>query len=385
MKLCYFDAFAGIAGDMSVGALLDAGADAEALLDGLRSLGTEATYRIEKTKRKGITATKFHVHANDPKKHRHLHHIVDLIAKSGMPEKARQTAVAIFEKLGAAEAEVHGTSIQKVHFHEVGAVDSIADICGVALGLDLLGIEEVAASPVNTGSGTANTEHGILPVPTPATAHLLRGKPVYARGPAMELTTPTGAAVLSTLAREFGPPPAMKLDAVGYGAGDRDFQEHANVLRVLIGHIESAVEATTVSVIEANIDDSTPELLGYAMDRLFASGALDVTLSPLQMKKNRPGVLLRVVARVEDRDALTGVVLAETSTLGLRIYSAERRVQARRMVEVTTPHGTVRIKVAANGGFAPEYEDCRQAAERTGKPLKEIFAEASAAYLRTQQ
>jgi uncharacterized protein (DUF111 family) len=201
----------------------------------------------------------------------------------------------------------------------------------------------------------------------------------------MELTTPTGAAVLSTLAREFGPPPAMKLEAVGYGAGDRDFQEHANVLRVMVGQTESAVEATTVSVIEANIDDSTPELLGYAMDRLFASGALDVTLSPLQMKKNRPGVLLRVVARVEDRDALAGVVLAETSTLGLRITAAERRVQARRTVEVTTPHGTVRIKVAANGGFAPEFEDCRQAAERTGKPLKEIFAEASAAYLRTQQ
>lgn len=385
MKLCYFDAFSGIAGDMTVGALIDAGADANVVIDHLRSLGTEASYEVEKTKRRGIAATKFRVTANDPKKHRHLHHITDMIDKSGLPAQAKHTAQRIFEELAKAEAQVHGSDIQKVHFHEVGAVDSIADICGTAIALNLLAIEQVASSAVNTGSGTANTEHGVLPVPTPATALLLRDRPIYARGPAMELTTPTGAAILAAMAQTFGPPPPMKVTAIGYGAGDRDFKEHANVLRVMIGDIEHVAEATAVSVIEANIDDSTPEVLGYAMERLFDGGALDVTLSPLMMKKNRPGTLLRVIARPGDRESLAELVLRETSTLGLRVYEAERRVQPREFVDVTTAHGSVKMKVATNGGFAPEFEDCRRLATETGIPLRQIVAEATSAYLQNKK
>jgi pyridinium-3,5-bisthiocarboxylic acid mononucleotide nickel chelatase len=272
--------------------------------------------------------------------------------------------------------------VEKVHFHEVGAVDSICDIVGACVALDLLGIGEVYCSPVNTGHGTVNTQHGVLPVPAPATARLLEGKPVYARGPAMELTTPTGAAIVAALARGFGAPPAMTLLASGYGAGDREFPDHANVLRVLTGERSGAKETTTVTVIEANIDDSTPEVLGYAMERLMDQGALDVTLTPLLMKKGRPGTLLRVIAAPEESERLAGVVFAETSTLGVRQYPAERRVQARSVIEVETPHGKVRVKVSASGAFAPEYEDCRRVAQESGVPLRQVMAEAGFAYLK---
>ncbi|MBM3738787.1 MAG: nickel pincer cofactor biosynthesis protein LarC [Acidobacteria bacterium] len=382
MNICYFDAFAGISGDMTVGALIDAGADPAALTAGLESLGTGASYRVERTKRKGIAAAKFHVDFTDSKKHRHLPHILDMIGGSSMPDRAKQRASDVFRKLGEAEATVHGVPMEKVHFHEVGAIDSISDICGAAIALELLGVDECACSAVNVGSGTVNTQHGVLPVPTPATSLLLRDRPVYARGPAMELTTPTGAAIAATLATRFGPVPAMRIASTGYGAGDRDFSEHANVLRVLIGQASRAAEATVVSVIEANIDDSTPEILGYAMERLFDSGALDVTIEPLLMKKNRPGSLLRVIAPPDLREPLAGLVLAETSTLGVRIYEAERRVQEREIREAVTPWGPVRIKRAANGTFAPEYEDCCKLALATGVPLKQIFAEASHQFLK---
>jgi uncharacterized protein (TIGR00299 family) protein len=227
MNLCYFDAFSGISGDMTVGALIDAGADVRALTEALDSLGTNATFRFEKTKRRGMAASKFSVDAQDEKKHRHLHHIVDMIEKSALSQRARKNALLVFERLAEAEATVHGTEIRKVHFHEVGAVDSIADICGACVALDLLDVEAVATSPVNVGSGTVNTEHGVLPVPAPATAQLLKNRPIYSRGPAMELTTPTGAALVSALSREFGPMPAMSISSIGYGAGDRDFPEHA--------------------------------------------------------------------------------------------------------------------------------------------------------------
>ena len=385
MKLCYFDAFSGVSGDMTVGALIDAGADAAGVIASLDSLGTGAAYRVEKTKRKGIAASKFHVEFTDSKKHRHLPHILDMIEKSTMPARAKQRASAIFQLLGEAEAHVHGAPIEKVHFHEVGAIDSISDICGAAVALELLGVDGCASSAVNVGSGTANTQHGVLPVPTPATARLLLDKPVYARGPALELTTPTGAAILAALATSFGAMPALRIASIGYGAGDRDFPDHANVLRVLIGETARATEATMVAVIEANIDDSTPEVLGYAMERLLEAGALDVTLEPLLMKKNRPGSLLRVIAPPESREALAALVLAETSTLGVRIYDAERRVQERRVQEVATRHGRVRVKVAANGTFAPEYDDCRRAALEASVPIKQVFAEASHEYLKNSR
>jgi uncharacterized protein (TIGR00299 family) protein len=381
MKICYLDAFSGISGDMAVGALMDAGAPAADVLDALRSLDTGARYEVEKTARRGITASKFRVHLDQaPRKHRHLAHILGMIDAAPLGARAKSNAKAVFEKLGHAEANVHGVPIEKVHFHEVGAADSIADIVGACVALDLMGVEEVHVSAINVGSGTVETEHGTLPVPAPATAALLAGMPVYARGPAMELTTPTGAALAATLGSSFGPLPAMRISSIGHGAGDRDFPQHANVLRALIGDRTSVPEATLVSVIEANIDDSSPQVLGYALDRLMEAGALDVSLSPIQMKKNRPGSLLRVIARPEDQERLAQVIFAETSTLGLRMHAAERRVEERRIEEVETPWGKVRGKVSGPGLFAPEYEDCRAIAERTRMPLKEVLAAAAAAY-----
>ncbi len=381
MKICYLDAFSGISGDMTVGALIDAGADTARIVQALESLGTGAKFEIEKTSRRGVAALKFRVIAGESKSHRHLKHVQELIAKSQLSERARQNSNAVFQRLGEAEAKVHGVPVERVHFHEVGAVDSICDILGACAAFDLLGVDAIYCSPLNVGSGTVKTEHGVLPVPAPATAELLAGKPIYARGPSVELTTPTGAAIAVTLATEFGALPPMRLAASGYGAGDRDFPEHANVLRVLIGETTGAAEATTVTVLEANIDDSSPQVLGYAMERLLEAGALDVTLESVLMKKSRQGTLIRVIAKPEDRETLAQMIFAETSTLGLRTYSAERRVQARRIAEVETPHGKVRIKVAGDGSFAPEYEDCRKLAREAGVPLKQILAEANLAYL----
>jgi uncharacterized protein (TIGR00299 family) protein len=383
MKICYLDAFSGISGDMTVGALIDAGAPSTGVLEALEGLGTGAKFSVEKTRRGGVTASKFRVETDGAGKvHRHLSNILELISNAGIGERAKRDASNVFRRLGDAEAQVHGVAVEKVHFHEVGAVDSIADIVGACVALDLLGVEEVRVSAINVGSGTVKTEHGILPVPAPATAALLMGKPIYARGPEMELTTPTGAALVATLASGFGALPPMTIDSMGYGAGDRDFKDHANVLRALIGESGHAPEATLVSVIEANIDDSSPQVLGYALERLMEAGALDASLSPLQMKKNRPGSLLRVIARPEDQEKLAQIVFAETSTLGLRIQAAERRVEERRMVEVETAFGTVRMKVSGHGAFAPEYEDCRAIAARTGTPLQQVITAANEAYVK---
>jgi uncharacterized protein (TIGR00299 family) protein len=379
--LCYLDAFSGISGDMTVGALLDAGAPSAAVIEALESLSTGARFEVEKTKRSGLAASKFKVHLpSEPQKHRHLSHIFALIDRSAISSRAKHNANAIFQKLAAAEAQVHGVPIEKVHFHEVGAADSIADIVGACVALDLLNVDEVHSSAINVGSGTVMTEHGVLPVPAPATANLLAGKPIYARGPALELTTPTGAAIAATLSSAFGPLPPMRIMSIGHGAGDRDFKESPNVLRVLIGERTGAPEATVVSVIEANIDNSTPEILGYALERLMEAGALDVSLSPLQMKKNRPGTLLRVIARPQDQELLAQLVFAETTTLGLRVSTAERRVQERRIIEVDTPYGKIRIKVSGTHA-APEYEDCRAIAAATGTPLQQVMAAAHSAYL----
>ncbi|HZT33066.1 MAG TPA: nickel pincer cofactor biosynthesis protein LarC [Bryobacteraceae bacterium] len=380
--ICYLDAFSGISGDMLVGALADAGADQAAIIDAVGALETGATLSFEKVKRCGIAATKFHVSTVETHSHRHLSHILKIIESAPLPDPVKQTASCVFRRLGEVEAAVHQMPLEKVHFHEVGAADSIADIVGACLGFHLLGVESIVCSPVNVGSGTVNTAHGVLPVPAPATAALLQDRPVYSRGPAFELTTPTGAAVATTLARGFGVLPPMLIRRTGYGAGGRDFPEQANVLRVILGEESGAGEATTVSVIEANIDDLSPQIMAYAVERLLAAGALDVTLQPLEMKKGRPGTLLRVIARPETREQLARQIFAETTTLGLRIYEAERRVQARSWVEVEIPQGKVRIKISAEGAYAPEYEDCRRLAIETGLPLKQIVAEANYAYLK---
>ena len=378
---CYLDAFSGISGDMLVGALADAGADQAGIASAVHSLEAGATVSFEKVKRAGIGATKFRVVAEEQHAHRHLSHILKLIEQADISPRARTNAQAVFHKLGEAEAEVHQISLERVHFHEVGAVDSIADIVGACVAFDLLGIDCVVGSAINVGSGTVRTEHGTLPVPAPATSRLLTGIPVYAQGPAVELTTPTGAAVAATLCARFGVLPAMTVSRIGYGAGDREFAEQANVLRVLLGEPAAVEEAIAVSVIEANIDDLNPQVLAYATERLLDAGALDVTVQPLVMKKGRLGNLLRVIARPQDREPLAQIIFAETTTLGLRFYQAERRVQARSWKEVETGYGAVRMKVAGDGSYAPEYEDCRKLALEAGVPLKQVLAAANQAYL----
>lgn len=384
MKICYFDAFSGISGDMTVGALLDAGADWSALETALRSLALDAEFRVEKTKRHGIAASKFSVVFTEQKKHRHLPHIEKIIQGAQLSPKAQANALAVFRRLGEAEAKSHSVPIEKVHFHEVGAVDSISDVVGACVALDLLGIDEIRCSQINVGSGTVNTEHGVLPVPTPATAELLKNSPVYAAGPETELTTPTGAALVTTLAAGFGPLPAVNVLSQGFGAGDKDFPQQANVLRVLIGERSDAAEATTVTMLEANIDDSSPQVLGYAMERLFEAGALDVTLTPVFMKKSRPGTLVSVMAAPENAEQLSSILFAETTTLGVRSYRAERHVLARHFAEVETMYGKVRIKYTEGGSFAPEFDDCRSVASAHGIPLRIVMAEASEVFRRQQ-
>jgi uncharacterized protein (TIGR00299 family) protein len=380
VSICYIDAFSGLAGDMLVGALADGGADRGVISKALSSFALEATFEWERVLRRGINAMKFRVRAHDSSKHRHLSAIVKMIQAADIPAGAKTRAERVFRVLGEAEASVHGVDIEKVHFHEVGAVDSISDIVGICLALDLLSVDAIHCSAVNVGSGTVNTEHGVLPVPTPATALLLRDKPIYSRGPALELTTPTGAATVAALATSFGPMPAMLVKSIGYGAGDHDFKEHANVVRVMIGESSGALESTSVAVIEANIDDASPQLIGYAMELMLQAGALDAVVIPAQMKKGRPGILVQVIAEVDKREELMRILFRETTTLGIRFHTAERRVQAREWVEVSTPHGTVRVK-AGEQGFAPEYDDARKIAELSGLPLKQVLAEAAHAYL----
>jgi uncharacterized protein (TIGR00299 family) protein len=382
---CYLDAFSGISGDMTVGALADAGADRDAIASAIHSLAAGARVSFETVKRQGIGATKYRVEVEETAKHRHLSHIVKMIEAAEISARARRDAIAIFERLAAAEARTHQAPIEKVHFHEVGAADSIADIVGAAVAFDSLGVDEVFCSAVNVGSGTVKTEHGVLPVPAPATARLLENAPVYASGPAMELATPTGAAIAATLSKAFGPLPPLKIERTGYGAGDRDFPGQPNVLRVILGEPTGALEAQTVAVIEANIDDSNPQVLAWACERLLEAGALDVTLQPVLMKKGRPGTLLSAIARLEDREALAQLIFQETSTLGVRIYAAERRVQFRGWQTVETKYGAVRVKVSSNGAYAPEYEDCRKRALESGAPLKQVIAEANYAYLNSSR
>ncbi len=368
---------------MLVGAFADAGADRDAITQALASLATGAEISWSKVQRRGLAATKFHVKDNEPQKHRYLSGILKMIQAAPLPDPVKSNAERVFRRLAEAEATVHGTSIEKVHFHEVGAVDSICDIVAACLALHLLNIDRIHCSPVNVGSGTVNTEHGVLPVPAPATALLLKDRPVYVQGPAMELTTPTGAAFVTALAAGFGAMPALRVKSIGYGAGDRDFKEQSNVVRVIVGETSGATETTTVSVIEANIDDASPQIIAYAVERLLEAGALDAIVIPAQMKKGRPGVLLQIVAEPEKRESLAALLFRETTTLGVRFYSAERRVQPREWVEVETSQGTVRVK-AGPDGFAPEYEDARRIASQSGVPLKQILAEATHSYMKTK-
>jgi pyridinium-3,5-bisthiocarboxylic acid mononucleotide nickel chelatase len=388
MKLAYFDCFSGISGDMTLGALVDAGCDAEHLraeLRGLQVPGWELS--AEKVWKNGMAATYVKVKAEDQQKHRSLSAIVEILRASQLSRQVREQAVAIFSKLGEAEARVHDVPLQKIHFHEVGAVDAIVDIVGACIGFSALGIGKFACSPLNVGGGTAKMTHGVLPVPAPATANLLQGKPTYSNGVQRELVTPTGAAIIATLCDSFGPQPPMTVNAIGYGAGTADLEGQPNVLRIMIGEAaEKAVPGydEEIAVIEANLDDMNPQIYGYFLERALAAGALDVYTTPVQMKKNRPGTLLTVLCKPQDTNALMSLIFAETTTFGARTYRAQRRALPRESVNVTTSYGDVRIKLSRVNGrilhVAPEYDDCRKLAVEKNVPLQQVINEALRRY-----
>jgi pyridinium-3,5-bisthiocarboxylic acid mononucleotide nickel chelatase len=415
----YFDCFSGASGDMILGALIDAGVPLDELRRALGSLAFDAhTITTERVTRAGITATKFHVrdehaphdHAHDheggrdhghahphrPTHHEHPHEekhhavhrtlpeIFRLIDGSSLSAAGKARARALFTRLGEAEAAIHGTPMEKVHLHEVGALDSILDIVGTVFALDWVGADRIVCSPLNVGGGMVQSAHGLFPVPAPATVKLLGDAPVYAGAVQKELVTPTGALIATTYASAFGPIPAMSVEQVGYGAGERDNPQTPNVLRVLIGRAADQSAAERVTVVECEIDDMNPQLFGVAMERLYAAGALEVFYTPVQMKKNRPGTLLTVVVAPDKRAAITEVVFRETTTIGLRYHDVDRECLAREIVAVNTPLGVVRFKVSSRNGVivtaTPEFEDCARLAAANNLAVREVQAVAIAAY-----
>ena len=415
---------------MFLGALVDAGVPSALLEETVASLNVGARLEISRLSRAGISATKVDIyscgekdlpreqyweqqaerdqasaHKHEPvqllehnyavqeaaphehQRQRGLKEIREIISKARISDFARSSAVRIFEALGEAEAKIHNCSLEEVHFHEVGAIDAMVDIVCASAGVESLHVDEIVCSPLNVGAGTVKCAHGTLPIPAPATLELLKDAPIYSTGVQAELVTPTGAAIIKTLAKRFAPFPEIKVHKIGYGAGTREFSDHPNVLRLTIGEIQSSsrVTAETVSILEANIDDLNPQIFGYVLDRLFEEGALDAFAIPVQMKKNRPGMLLTVLCKSEDADKLSGVIFRETTTLGVRQREERRLVLARKFVNVTTRWGMVRIKVGSMNGsptnYAPEYEDCRRIATEQHVPLKTVMQEAIEKYL----
>jgi pyridinium-3,5-bisthiocarboxylic acid mononucleotide nickel chelatase len=456
MRIAYIECFSGISGDMFLGALVDAGVPPRLLEEAVAALNVGASLKISRVVRSGISATKVdvwvdgekdlpreefwakenvarallpadashepghedhdhhshphsheshHDHADDasragvPAPHkrshgRHLSEIKKIIGGAAISESAKATAIGIFEALGAAEAKIHATSIEKVHFHEVGAVDAIVDIVCAAVGAEALGVDQIICSPLNIGGGSVQCAHGTIPVPAPATVELLKDAPVYSSGLQVELVTPTGAAIIKTLASRFAAFPEMKIEKAGYGAGSRDFPGHPNVVRLVIGESQASALASktsseTITVLEANLDDLNPQVFGYVMDRLFEEGALDAFGVPVQMKKSRPGTLLTVLCKPEDASKLTQLIFTETTTLGVRRREEIRQALSRRWKNVRTPWGEVRIKIASMNGtvtnYAPEYEDCRRIAAERHVPLKTVMQEAARAYLKDEK
>ena len=386
MKVAYLDCPSGISGDMTLAALVDAGADLTQIQAGIDSLGLPGCRIVaEEVKRKGFRA--LHVTVEHPPEHahRHLHHITAMIDRSRLSDRQKDLAGRIFRRLAEAEAKVHGTTIEKVHFHEVGAVDSIADIVGSAIGWDLLGVERVVASPIPTGRGFVTIAHGRCSIPAPATAELLTGIPLAASEVEAELTTPTGAAIVATLAESFGPVPPMRISRIGYGAGTRELAEQANVLRLMVG---TAADETAmieqIWVVETNLDDVSGELVGYCTSRLWEAGALDVYTTAIQMKKNRPGVILSVLCNAADIERIEAVLFRETTTLGVRRWPVSRRKLDRRKHEVATPWGQIDGVLAIMPGhppsFSPEFETCRRVAAERNLPLRAVIDAAQKAF-----
>jgi uncharacterized protein (TIGR00299 family) protein len=386
LGIAYFDCFSGISGDMVLGALVDAGADLRQIESELRRLGLENwSISAEKVKRGAIFATHVKVATQEEHHHRGLSIILKRIEDARLAPRAAERARKIFERLAAAEAKVHNIEIEKVHFHEVGAVDSIIDIVGSAVGFELLGIDEFSCSELDVGGGQVKTAHGLLPVPAPATAELLRGAPTYSSGIERELVTPTGAAIATTLSTRFAEIPAMTLRAIGYGAGSADLKEKANVFRILIGDRTESEKGerwdSPVTVIETNLDDMSPQIYGYFAERALAAGALDVFSTPVQMKKNRPGQLVTILSEPENVTRLIDLIFSETTTIGVRTYDVRRKTLDREFLAVETPLGSVRMKVSRMNGTilnaTPEYEDCQRIAAERHVPLKQVIAAAS--------
>jgi len=384
--VAYFDCFSGISGDMVLAALVDAGADLRVIETELRKLGLEGwNISAEKVQRRGIFATHVKVETREEHHHRGLSIIFRRIDEANLAPRAADRARKIFMRLAEAEAHVHQMPVEQVHFHEVGAVDSIIDIVGAAIGFELLGIDEFACSALDVGGGQVKTAHGLLPVPAPATAELLRGAPTYSSGILRELVTPTGAAIATTLSARYAEMPPMTLRSIGHGAGSADNVEKANVLRLLIGEraVSEAGEFwdTPVTVIETNVDDMSPQLYGYFAERALAAGALDVFSTPAQMKKNRPGLLVTLLSEPENVARLIDLVFRETTTIGVRTHEVRRKTLDREFVPVETPFGQVRMKLSRMNGSlvnaTPEYDDCQRIAADHGVPLKQVIAAAS--------
>ena len=391
MRIAWFDCFSGISGDMTLGALVSAGWPAAELQALPARLGLEGVKVAVKDVRRGpLAALQVEVVVGAGQQpHRHLRHVEEVLSRADLPAAVRERSLAVFRRLAEAEAEVHGTTVEQVHFHEVGAADALVDVTGALLGLERLGVTRVHASPPRLGRGSARSEHGLIPVPAPATALLLRGAPVEIGDVEGELTTPTGAALLATLVADWAPPGAFRLERVGTGAGSRENAGRPNVLRVLIGEAQESAGAGAlrhrrVAVLETALDDENPQHVGALMPRLLAAGALDAMVVPSLMKKGRPGMWLIVVAEPEAADALARLLLAETTSLGVRVRHDERVELERRAEPVETPFGSILLKVATlpGGGerAVPEFESVREAAERAGRPLREVAEAALAAW-----
>ncbi len=381
MRIIYFDCFAGISGDMTVGALLDLGVSVDELrkqLAGLAVPRSSYSLLVEETNRRGIRARKFSVHVEEHQPHRHYSDIAGIIEKSHLGDRVKELSQRVFFRLAEAEARVHGVEIGHVHFHEVGAIDSIIDIVGTAICLDCLDIGEIHVSALPLGGGYVETAHGRLPVPAPATAELLRGLPVHGMLGEGERVTPTGAAIVAALGSSFGTAPSMTVLATGHGAGERDFPDVPNILRAIVGEKTGAgLPGDELYVAETNLDDMNPEILGFLMERLFGLGALDVAFSPLQMKKNRPGVKLTFLCPPEKLQSLSRVVLAESTAIGVRYYPVSRIKLERSTEERDTSLGRVLVKVIQGVGgparIVPEFEECRRIALEKGIPLLEVY------------
>ncbi|MDZ4783024.1 MAG: nickel pincer cofactor biosynthesis protein LarC [Planctomycetia bacterium] len=385
MKIAYLDCASGISGDMTLGALVDAGVDLAAINDGVQSLGLPGvSITRSEVQKHGFRATQVIVEHQPEHAHRHLHHIVDMIDAGKLSERQKDLAKRIFTKLGEAEAKVHGSTLRKVHFHEVGAVDSIADIVGAAIGWDLLGVDRIVCSPIPTGQGRIQIAHGLCSIPAPATAELLRGVPLLDSNVQSELTTPTGAAIVATLVDEFGGLPAMIVEAIGYGAGQRELAEQPNVLRLFVGTREGEFSADLVWVVETNLDDVPGEVIGHTITKLWEAGALDVYTTAIQMKKNRPGVILSVICAAPLIPKVEKILFRETSTLGVRRWPVSRHKLDRAAHTVTTDWGPIEGKLGLITGqppsFSPEFESCRRVADEKNVPLKEVYEAARQAF-----